>query len=109
MNALYIFLSADKINMEFSKMLPVILQVFTSRTVIIAVIAVVLYLNFVAYVQHYHKKAPPVRKAVKKAVAAQAAGEQKADGDKTGEESAKADDSDAPESAAESKKTSAKK
>lgn len=67
--------------MDFSTVFPIILKVFTNRIVLIAVIAVVLYLNFVTYVQHYTKKAPPVRKAVKKAVAAQSEGEKKAEGE----------------------------
>lgn len=55
--------------MPLSKMISVIIKVLSNSTVWGTCIVVVLFMNFASYVQHYHKKPPPVRKAVKKQVA----------------------------------------
>lgn len=62
--------TADKKIMPVEQMISVVMKVLVSPHVWGAFIVVLLYLNFVSYVQHYHKRPPPVRKAVKKQVAA---------------------------------------
>ncbi|QTQ11137.1 hypothetical protein HRI96_02370 [Treponema parvum] len=57
--------------MSFSKALPILLRVITDKNVIIIVVSVILYLNFVSYVQHYHKRPPPVRRSLKRTVQAE--------------------------------------
>jgi hypothetical protein len=47
--------------MEMSAVFSIVKAVLMDRNVIIAAIGVVLYLNFVAYVQSYHKKPPKLR------------------------------------------------
>ena len=62
--------TADKKFMPVEQMVSVIIKVLASPPVWGSFIVVILYLNFVSYVQHYHKRPPPVRKAVKKQVSA---------------------------------------
>ena len=64
--------TADKKIMPVEQMISVVMKVLASPHVWGTFIVVLLYLNFVSYVQHYHKRPPPVRKAVKKQVAAAA-------------------------------------
>ena len=62
--------TADKKIMPVEQMISVVMKVLASPHVWGTFIVVLLYLNFVSYVQHYHKRPPPVRKAVTKQVAA---------------------------------------
>ena len=55
--------------MKLAQIFSVILKVLTTPTIWEACIIVVLAANFASFVQHYHKKPPPVRKAIKKQVA----------------------------------------
>jgi len=60
--------------MDISAVFSVVKKVLLDERVIAAVIAVVVYLDFVRYVQRYHKKPPKLRTVRKTAVPAAAPG-----------------------------------